>query len=605
MKKVLSSIFMFFVFIYVSFAQVSVHPDDRFYQFAQNWEIKGYIESLPLIRPYPSPVIKDILETVINCPNKADAEIALEEFERIFSKSYFASVEGGLDLKNSVSETNGGSELSKNLLGRAGIAGELVFHPLVSFGYDFGFYGESADFFDVAPYYVNKKPDSLFDPADIGPIEMYIDWNANVSVGTKKTYATGGLSTTGYGPFLNDGLALNDSSFHSGNFIFNTTQKKWSYASSLQMLGASVNNPYYASNLTDGKYLAFHAFQYRFNSKFHFSFYENIIFGPKFNIAYVFPVPFMGIQNVTGASANLQMGLLLESVPVKGLKLAADIFVDDLAVNDVVKFNFDTKIRIAGQTGVIYSPDNSICTTISMNYQMVFPYTYAHWEYTGSETAQINASTINYQNYTNGGVCVGSVLDPNSDKFSFKAEFNPLPFFNFSFATNFIRHCNSAEAFGNDDAVKYILAREGQYATDGSINMHQMFENLESEGGTPVDQAWNSLGFMTSGHKMEIVQAGIKGEFHFPKTKFGRFSLSAGYTFEYVKNAGVNRNLYTGGKINWEKDESGYKVDGVSVTYEELYNLALKEAEKQKNEWIASLENKINHYFSVGFKYIY
>ena len=175
MKKVLSSIFMFFVFIYVSFAQVSVHPNDRFYQFAQNWEIKGYIESLPLIRPYPSPVIKDILETVINCPNKADAEIALEEFERIFSKSYFASVEGGLDLKNSVSETNGGSELSKNLLGRAGIAGELVFHPLVSFGYDFGFYGESADFFDVAPYYVNKKPDSLFDPADIGPIEMYID----------------------------------------------------------------------------------------------------------------------------------------------------------------------------------------------------------------------------------------------------------------------------------------------------------------------------------------------------------------------------------------------------------------------------------------------
>ncbi|MCR5171500.1 MAG: hypothetical protein K6B73_01375, partial [Treponema sp.] len=76
------------------FAQVSVDPTDDFYKYAQNWELKGYIESLPLLRPYPASTIKAILEKVIDCNNKHDAEIALNEYERIFSKKYYLYADG-------------------------------------------------------------------------------------------------------------------------------------------------------------------------------------------------------------------------------------------------------------------------------------------------------------------------------------------------------------------------------------------------------------------------------------------------------------------------------------------------------------------------------
>ena len=161
-----------------------------------------------------------------------------------------------------------------------------------------------------------------------------------------------------------------------------------------------------------------------------------------------------------------------------------------------------------------------------------------------------------------------------------------------------------------DDAALYVLAKEGQYITDGSAYMHQMFSNPDSTSGTHVDQAWENLGFMTSDHKMGILQASLKTEIDLPSTKKGRMTLFAGYTFEYVKNAGVNKNIYKGGTFTWEyKTESDgsktYYLNGEKIEKTELYAKAKEEAARQKSEWIENLTDRVNHYFTLGFRYTY
>ncbi len=232
-------------------------------------------------------------------------------------------------------------------------------------------------------------------------------------------------------------------------------------------------------------------------------------------------------------------------------------------------------------------------------------------EYGSDDSGEISGATANRQNYTNAGVNIGSVLDPNSDKVSFYAEFSPKPFMRFGFSTNFIRHVNSAEAFDEDDAAEYVLAKEGQYATDGSAYMHQMFSDPDGTSGTHVDQAWENLGFMTSDHKMAVMQAGLTAEIDLPKTRGGQFTFLAGYTFEYVKNAGVNKNIYEGLGFETCKDNDGkettyYKFNGKKLlTKDQLYAAAKEEAANQKREWIENLTDRVNHYFTLGFRYTY
>ena len=630
MKKFILSVF-FLTCLSAVFAQVSVDPTDVFYQEAQGWELKGYVSSLPLIRPYPNKLIKEILEKVIDCGNRHDSEIALYEYERIFGKKLNLYVNGSGQYKNSstLKDENGHEKSSKNfkrINGEGGVAGEFSLHPLVSLGYDLAIFLETDKFEKTSPYYVNKPEDSVFDPAKIGPVNEYLDWNMNISAGTTATYFTCGLNKTGYGPFHNDGLALNDTGYHSANIIFNVSREMWSYASTYQILGAKANNPdAFESVLSDGKYLAFHVIKYNFNKKLSVSYYENIIFGPRPNLAYLFPVPYMPVQNIGGASDNLQMGLMLEVKPVKGVVWATDIFVDDLSVNNVFKLNFDSKNRCAGQTGLIITPENNSCTYMALNYQLVIPYVYTHWEYKEGTNNIITGDSPNYQNYTNAAVNIGSTLDPNSDKVSFAATFQPKPNIKVDFFTNFIRHANSAEAFGIDDRGEYVLADKNQYISDGSASMHQMISDTKGNAGKHVNQAWDCLGFMTSDHKMGILQSGLKGQFDLPRTKHGQLSLFAGYTFEFVHNDGVRSSIYEGGNLNWTEkasDDGAYKIyildkglpsekefDGGST--ESSWKMLCRseevqaEAKRQKQEWVNQLTDKVNNYFTVGFRYVY
>lgn len=596
------------LFSFSLYAQVSVNPDDDFYIEAQNWELKGLTGPLPQLRPYPVSVIRRILTDVMASNDKRAAEYAEKEYERIFSKPYKIFAEAGGVKKISDDRAASGNETSAdNLWGEFGIAGDVTFSPLVSLGFDLGMYAETEEYDAYSAMYVNKTQDSIYDASEMGGADMYLDWNMNATVGSESVYVTGGVSKAGFGPFIGEGLAINDTSYHSANLMLNVVNPKWSYSMLYATIGATENNPTGSFDVSDGKYLTFHSIKYSFNRKISVAYYENIIFGPRANIAYLFPAPYMPMQNITGANDNLQMGLLFEVKPLSGFLWATDIFVDDLDVDEIVKLNFDAKIRIAAQTGLVYATPNSLCSRLSLDYTIIMPYTGAHWEYDDDDDGTISGSSWNYQNYLNSGVNIGTVLDPNSDRLRFSTTFRPFKNLKFNLTTSIIRHANGAEDFDSDDAAKYVLASSGQYATDGSVNMHQMFSGDSSgKSGTHVSAAWEKLGFMTSDHIMLISRWQLEGEYTFARTKRGALSVKLGYMFEYINNNGVDRDVYSGLGYSYDEDAEVYHFNGSDYTsYDDMYEAAKTVAKQQKASWVAGLTDKVNHYFSLALRYTY
>lgn len=593
----------------VAFSQAAVDINDSFYKEAQNWELRGLTSTLPLLRPYPLSVVERVLNDVIQNGGEKDSALAQSEYERIFSKPYgfFAGGSGNFKISSDDEDENTDS---KDLSGEVGVGGDVRLHPLASFSYKLGIYGETKSFSEYSPLYENILTDTIFDHVDAGPFDAYTDWNMNLSVGKENLYGSAGLSRVGFGPFYGEELSLNDTGYHSANFVFSASSKNFSYAQVFEVIGATKNIINLENlDLNDGKYLAFHALRWNQFKKFNVTYYENIIFGPSANISYFIPAAYSAMQNIGGANDNLQMGLLFEVKPFSGFNWATDFFADDMDLNDLLKLDFDTKLRFGFQTGVIYSPEDSVLDKISFNYTAVMPYVYAHWEYDNDDSGSFTGKTWNYQNYTNAGIHIGSTLDPNSDKISFSASLKPVKKLSLTLNAGFTRHANSAEDFSDEEAAEYMLADSGTYATDGTVSMSQMFSSSGNHG-KHVDSAWEKLGFMTSEHKMYVVQAGFDGEYELAKTKYGKMSLTFGYTFEYIKNAGVNRNIYKGGTLDYsfKEDSDGnrtYYKGSAEVSKEEAVSVAKSAAKAARDEWADNLYDCRNHYISVGFKYAY
>ena len=612
MKKIFFLVGVFLCLCSLAFGQVSVEINDSFYKQAQIWELRGLTDTLPQLRPYPVNVIKRILGQVIERGSEKDSELAKSEYERIFEKQWspYYKATGGAKFCGDKYDSESENSIHKDFHTEIGIGGDVVLHDMVSVGYKFGIYAQKNDFSQHSPLYTIMEEDSIFDPVDAGPLTAYLNWNMNLAVGTESVYGTGGMNRLGFGVFHGDGLALSDAGYHCANLTFNATSEKWSYASAYETIGATRNMGKEADStwLESGKYLAFHAIKWHAFEKFNLTYYENIIFGPYNNLSYITPAPYYAVQNIGGANDNLQMGLLFEIKPVKGLDWATDFFADDIELNEVLKFNFDTKLRFGFQTGLIYAPEDSLCNRLSFNYTAVMPYVYAHWQYDNDRSGSFDGKTWNRQNYTNGGINIGSSLDPNSDKISLTATLRPSKNLSVNLFGNFIRHANGAEDFSDDEAAEYMLAKSGTYATNGTLYMSQMFADPESTHGRHVDSAWEKLGFMTSDHKMYVAQLGASAEYTFARTKYGRFSLCAGYTFEYIKNNGVNNHIYRGG-LEYDKNADGsYTAGGNTYTdWDELKKSSyVQNAVKEAREnWAKQLYDSVNNYISVSMKYSY
>ncbi|MBQ7165999.1 MAG: hypothetical protein IJR93_03495 [Treponema sp.] len=559
-------------------AQISVDPNDDFYEYAQTWEIRGLVKTLPPVRPYSLNSIKNILQQVIKRGNRKDVELAVAYWNEISGKpmrvEFEAYGKGKLTAKSRTDGTNVSTDMSKLLWGRFALAGDgYIFPDLVSVGYDLGVLARTKeDEIPFLPYYTNSAYDARQDPATLGPLYGYIDMNAAASVGTSEFFAQAGVNRTGYGPFPKKGLALNETAYHSGNISYNIVKDKFTFTQQYSAIGATRS--YDGTGLEPEKFLAFHALEYRFTPKLSASYYESIVYGKRFDLSYFLPVPFMAAQGLGGNSDNTQLGLLLKYKPFPNLLWATDLFVDDFDVNALVKGSLDSKNRFALQTGLIYAPEDSFCRKVSLVYTAVAPYTYSHWEYANSKD-EIVPDLYNYQNYTNNGIPIGTAYAPNSDSIEFSLDLKPTQNLRIGVGSSLMRHANIAESLSSEEASEYLKSDSGTYATDGSIFEHSMFS-----GGDHVESAWSALNFLNQEHKMYVVQAKLDADWTIARTAFGSFTLNLGNVFQYTHNKGVDAQLYPG---------TGSKTPNSPVYY--------------RKKWERGFRDELADYVFIGFTY--
>ncbi|MBR5867079.1 MAG: hypothetical protein IKZ04_04115 [Spirochaetaceae bacterium] len=585
LKKIIFC-FILFVFSFGIYAQVGVDPNDSFYDYLEVWETQGLVSNLPPLRPYPVALVKDILKQVMSGTNEKAKNEAEMLSEKLFGKAFHVEVSGDVNLKISDDAD------AKQAVGFGGVNGDIAFQEKLSASYKLNIAAALNAKADVIPVFTTK-PYTFRDPADLGPLELFLEMDGNISYGNPGFYIQGGISHNSFGDFYNRGVVLSPDAQHTANFSVVVNPGRWSYTHSLFALGASNNA---GKGVYPNKFMMLHSLDGQIFDWLTASFYETVVYGDRFDPSYFVPMPFMVPQGITGFDDNLIMGVAFTVKPFDGFSWSTDVFIDDISVNDLFKFKFDTKIRGALQTGVKYSPLNSsFVDLVQMDYTLITPYMYAHKQniYNPEDCSYITGGSkaINYQAYTNAGKPMGSQLAPNSDRIALCVKAEPVKGLNVKLSGCFIRHANVNESITMEEAIDYMNAPSGYFLTDGSINNHPHIAYLQADGSMKykyMSSAWNRFMFMSQKTKMYVVQAGLDVNYDLPELTFGQFSVGFGYLFEYIKNWGVQENMFPG---NGTKDFTNTATEA--------------DVEKAIAEWKSNLKNIMNNYVTVSVKYRY
>ena len=554
--------------LYMLSAQVSVSPDDDFYSDATGWVLKGYVERLPLIKPYPLNVIRSVLDEVAEKGSETDRLRAEFYLKKYFSHSFRVSSATSADVK--LKQVDSGGDDDTNEFEADSLFSERLsffcdrqITPLFGIGADIGAMVRNNDIQpkDALPRFTVNTETNVVRPLKIesSDADFLLDPNVIATFGTQSLYASFGINKSGYGLFPDDSLILNPSAYQMLNAVFNYSGKHFSYSQLFGLMGASSYTD--TDSYSCRKFLSFHSLKIPVpKTNVSVGLYESVVFSNPFMPAYFMPVPYFIIANVAGFNENVLSGIQLEWKPFPCLALSADLLLDDFDAKQVLKLKLnDGGIRAGFKTGFVYSPLESFCDFISLSYTLVTPYAYTKYNTLDD--------TYNYLDYTNFGQSLGTDLLPDSDRVSMTIQFKPRPNFRLGTITSFIRHANAYESLDDED----VLSLHGQYAADGSINM-------DTQG---ISYAADTTDFLKQDNLMYVIQAAVFGEYEFVTSRFGRLSVSVQYTFEYIKNDGVDNSIFSGA---YETPEA-VKAD--------------------RERWENALHDSYNHYFSVGIKYTY
>lgn len=561
MKKIFLSIFLSFLIIPL-FAQVSINTEHQFYIIAQSWQVKGLIEKLPQVKPYPLNVVKDILETVINSDNEEEKLKANILYKDIFNKPFTVSNKVSFTDHIKKNKETEKIETTEFFEGNILLYGNYLYKDKLSLGYNFSVYGMNTNINidTILPKFIteNKKQKVGHLFVDFNNFGLNFDANGILHYGSKNTYLSLGFNNLAYGPFFSGDIVLNSTAFQFFNIAFNHSNKYFDY---YQVLGLLGNENLSKTKYNFDKFFAFHSFRVPlFTPKLMLSYYEVSVFGNGFNPSYIMPVPYIILGNVSGFNENLMAGFLLEWNPVNCIKTSLSVLVDDFDPKSILKLKFDSGLRTALQFGALYTPSDSICQFASVNYTLVTPYTYTWYD--------VSSEEYNYNDYTNIGIPIGSKLPPNTDRVSLVFSFNPLKNLTIRTMSTLARHANAYESLTDEE----VLSLSGKnYLSDGSVKMND----------NGLETATEYTNFLNQNNIMYLIQGGISVGYGFDLKNAGKINFSVGYTFEYVQKDGIDKNIFSG-------------------TY-----TTIEEVKAAREYWASNLHNSYNHYLVLNFKYDY
>ena len=604
MKKIFLMLVFAGVLMTSLFSQVSVNPEDSFYSDSLNWYLKGYVEKLPQLKPYPVNVIKGILSEVIEKGEEVEKAKAEEYYFSIFGEKFHIESDSAyLSKIYSLNDTdNENAErwaYHQQIYSKIAAGGDFAINDFLGTGLLASIQGQGsyAENTEVLYRELENNPLKVMEPFTFsaGNLDFLTDFSGIVTFGTSEVYATAGFNTFGYGLFPDSDLMLSPSGNHFLNASFNYEGKYIQYAQIFGLTGASGNK---VNNLTDytmTKYFTFHSLSVPlFDNRLKISYFEGSAYGKHFNPALVTPMPWVIVSNVNGKTEDVYAGGKIEFKPVKCFSWNTEVVLKDLQLKPFIKLHWDdASIRGAFKTGFTYAPLDSIVNLITFDYALVTPYTFTSYD-------AFNEN-YNYRSYTNFGEPIGINLLPNSDRLSLKINFHPFKPLKITTLTAYSRHANTFEMLSQSDALLLSQTSYGYTGTDWTTTNL----NLSSEK--------KKTSFLTQDSKMYTMQAGLNLQYEVYAGKRTKVILDAGYTFEFIQKDGVDDPVFT---VVYALPTDYVTVpaedEGITDEMSDEEKEAVREANRQKQEyrklldgWKAHLHDSYNHYFKAGVKIIF
>ncbi|MCR4939437.1 MAG: hypothetical protein K5930_04925 [Treponemataceae bacterium] len=571
-KKSLLFLILFFIFVNYAFTQVGANVNDEFYEDVVQWEIAGRIQKLPMIRPYPLALIKDVLLKVMECDDEYAAEKATLYYRQFFEDSIFRV---GVD-SNAVLAIE---EEKDNL-------GQIDINPFALINSEFLDKG-SVSFF-ISPFFTNKSRGSELlpsgkspkysyesDTSSLGSMNIFASTSSMVAYGTPDVYIQAGMARSSFGNFYNDGILINNKANQNGHISFSINKEKISFSLGMLMLTATDVK---GESRFPQKYFYFHSLRYSPFPFLDLTLYESAMTGPRFDFSYMIPTAlYMPVQHLIGFDReNLMMGFQVGYLIGNSLRLTGDLCIDDMNFNSIVKFNFDTKMKFAAQLGAQFAPSGkNMLKILYLDYTVVAPYMYSHSEYDGNTISY----GVNYQNHTTNGKSLGAQLHPNSDRIRLGFKLEILDNLKFLMETSIIRHCNINENLPFSCIKEYLQEDADHVNTSGNI-----FDYPDAGNGY-FSYCQDNFMFLTQTTKYVCMQNSMKVEYDLEIGKRNTLSTYMEWVYQFERNVGIDRNIFTGGHTEEEATE------------------ALRAA--QLSAWRESLENRITNFLSIGLKYTY
>ncbi|HOX91917.1 MAG TPA: hypothetical protein PLC54_03280, partial [Spirochaetales bacterium] len=519
MRKVYLAIVALVVCVAGLSAQSLYDPYSTIYRDLDIWAGRGYIDSLPPVRPYPPQLVEELLTSVMERGDGPSADAA--------AAYYHALLPGARPvLKGGV--TGVGDTVVPVI--RAGLAADFAIEDwlAVSLAYDAWALKQAVGEETLVPGVYSPYPDMVNDTSNIGSFIVLQNYNAVMSVGSGSLYFQAGLNRGSFGPFPDNGIVLGSQAPHAGHFSLVYRGHRWT--ASMLYLALSASNQF-GTDRYPNKHMVLHSFDFMVLPGLELGFFESVIYGDRFETLYLAPFNFLfQAQGVAGFYDNSLLGLHGTWRVSPDIKLMCQVYVDDIGFNDLAKLRFDTKYKFAGQAGLAWTPVSGPLSSLELDYTAIMPYMYTHngnlsaADFANEDPSTANAKPI-YSNYLHMGKSLGADLLPNSDRLSIRTLWYLFPLTKLRLGAEFMHHGNASSNSGISNDTTF---NNGDYHDDG-----------RDDNGNATFQ--DTTRFLTQSLLETTLRGSLGLEFALP-TKLGRFALDADVVLEY----GWNRGLVSG-----------------------------------------------------------
>jgi hypothetical protein len=526
MKKTILLMSLILVFFNLHSLDIT-DPSDLIYYDLELWQEKGYYRHIPELRPYSAQLIIDYLEIILEQGTPREMKTA-QGYLDIIQHNLRMDVELQIDTRygrEQIGDTYG----TLNFFIRGMINDNLSLWGNVSanaiIGYENpGYYM----YYDTLPVGERDMKNVVQDSGTIAGISLFSGSSSIMSYGSPELYMNLGLSRASFGPFQDDGIVISQEAKEQGHYELTWRGENFSYTALMLQL---VGTDYEGDNNFSQKYLALHSYNWAPLDWLDLGFFETVVYGNRFEPLYLIPFSYLFYnQGIVGFSDNSLMGLKYRMLIPGGVEFNGVLYVDDVGFNELIKFNFNTKLKIALETGVSWTPDEPWLTKLSLDYTAVFPYMYTHYPWGGTYNADKpyvgEKDNMNIDNYTHAGENLGVTLSPNSDRITLVTDWRLDPTTMVTFSGNYMRHGNSSENLTGADFsdVPNDSSIFDNGANDNGINVVD-FNNFLSQ---PVLEKILQLGFS--------IQTTVDMPFQDAKRYYGT-EFGVGYTFEMIWNS--------------------------------------------------------------------